>query len=126
MPVAQTQEPAVTNMEDLPADTTVHDNVEVREFRTAPGAPHLAHVTIHGEFGARIEGTVHPDEHESVVVLRGPVIADIDGVEQHGETGAVFDIPPGVVHGYRPARPITVTLLATYHPAPAGSVPATP
>lgn len=113
---AQTQVPAVINMADLPADTTVHQNVEVREFQTAPGAPRLAHVTIHGEFGARIVGTTHPDEHESVVVLSGPVIADIDGVEQYGETGAVFDIPPGVVHGYRPARPTTVTLLATYLP----------
>ena len=113
---APTQAPAVTNMASLPADTTVHENVEVREFQTAPGAPRLAHVTIHGGLGARIVGTTHPDEHESVIVLSGPVIADINGVDQYGEAGAVFDIPPGVVHGYRPANPTTVTLLATYPP----------
>ena len=111
---APTQVPAVINMAALPADTTVHENVEIREFQTAPDAPRLAHVTIHGELGARIMGTTHPDEHESVIVLSGAVIADINGVDQYGEVGAVFDIPPGVVHGYRPAESVTVTLLATY------------
>lgn len=117
MPITLTQTPAVADMAVLPADTTVHDNVEVREFTTAPGAPRMAHVTIYGELGAKIVGTTHDDEHESVVVLSGPVIADIGGVEQYGETGAVFDIPPGVVHGYRPARATTVALLAVYRDA---------
>jgi quercetin dioxygenase-like cupin family protein len=110
------------NLGDVTPDTTIHRGVEVREVQMDPRGAHLTHVRIYGERGARIVSTVHDDEHETIVVLRGLVTADINGVKHPGMPGTIFNIPRGAVHGYTPmlqSGPLaTVELLAIYQPAP--------
>jgi quercetin dioxygenase-like cupin family protein len=101
----------------LQADTTKHYGVEVRELGLDDRGVHLTHVTIHGELGARIVDTVHEDEHETIFVLEGLVVASIGGVPHPGQSGTVFNIPRGVKHGYTPIARSKVVLLAIYAPS---------
>ncbi|HKX24381.1 MAG TPA: cupin domain-containing protein [Candidatus Saccharimonadales bacterium] len=131
MTTADTRTLARWTIDDVTPDTGVHVNVEVRELQFDPRGVHMTHVRIYGGRGAKIVGTVHDDEHETIYVLRGAVVADIDGQRHTGLPGTIFNIPAGAVHGYTPIRlpssglvammtgeePDVVELLAIYNPA---------
>jgi quercetin dioxygenase-like cupin family protein len=102
--------------DDIVPDLTVHENVEVREVGLDSRGPHMTHVRMHGGLGAKIEGTIHNDEHEYVLVLTGEVEANIGGCLKQGGPGTIFNIPRGVVHGYRPLNGGLVEVLAIYAP----------
>lgn len=104
------------NFDDIAPDLTVHPHVEVREVQLSPLGTHMTFVRMYGGMGAKIEGTRHPHEHESVVVLKGYVIANIGGLEYEGGPRTVFDIRMGEVHGYTPKDRCLVELLAIYNP----------
>jgi quercetin dioxygenase-like cupin family protein len=105
------------NFDDIVPDLTVHEHVEVREVGLDARGPHMTHVRMHGGLGAKIVGTVHPDEHEYVLVLTGQVEANIGGNLKQGGPGTIFNIPCGVEHGYRPIDHGLVEVLAIYAPA---------
>jgi quercetin dioxygenase-like cupin family protein len=105
------------HLSDLEPDETVHRNVQIRESQLSPLGAHVTHVLIRGDRGAKIAGTVHPDEHETIYVVSGLVVADIGGRCYEGQPGTYFDIPKGVVHGYTPLCGYVVELLAIYVPA---------
>ena len=92
-------------VQDVVPDTGVHAHVEVRELQFDSRGTHVTHVRLYGERGAKIVGTVHDDEHETIYVLRGYVIADIDGQRHYGGPGTIFNIPAGATHGYTPIAP---------------------
>lgn len=110
--------PAVWQIDDVAPDCTVHPHVEVREIQLDSRGVHLTHVRMNP--GAVIEGTVHEDEHETILVLKGRVYARFDGKDHYGEPGTLFNIPRGATHGYYPLTDNeTVELLAIYMPVEA-------
>jgi quercetin dioxygenase-like cupin family protein len=98
-------------VQDVVPDTSVHAHVEVRELQFDPRGTHVTHVRLYGGKGAKIVGTVHDDEHETIYVLRGNVVADIDGQRHYGSPGTIFNIPAGATHGYTPIAPTMPELI---------------
>jgi mannose-6-phosphate isomerase-like protein (cupin superfamily) len=66
--------------------------------------------------GSRITGTVHYDDHELVVIMKGRPRIDVEGHTIYGTPGMIVNVPVSTSHSYVPMDDELVEMLAIYRP----------